>query len=235
VPPLVRVFTEGHKATVRVKEDAQVMYEMNDIELMREHRQALLREGEGDRLVRRLKGARQKRVGFYAGRMRRRVALLLSTIGLAILLAASAAYALDIQCPPSIGGAICIGTDDADAMVGTDGLDTIVGLGAADWLTGDGNAATVPGDDQLFGGDGSDHLFGGAGSDLLSGEEGADEITASFSVGEGIDTIEGGPGNDTVRAVEGQSDVIDCGPGRDSVEFDVGLDSVKRCEIKNAL
>ena len=82
---------------------------------------------------------------------------------------ASAAYALDIQCPPSIGGDPCIGT--VDAMVGTDGLDTIVGLG----------------------------------------------------------------GNDTVRAVEGQSDAIDCGPGRDSVEFDVRLDSLKRCEIKNAL
>ncbi len=41
VPPLVRVFTEGHTATVRVKEDARVMYQMNDIEMMREHRQAL--------------------------------------------------------------------------------------------------------------------------------------------------------------------------------------------------
>ena len=31
------------------------------------------------------------------------------------------------------------------------------------------------------------------------------------------------------------SDVIDCGLGRDSVRFDVGLDSVKRCEIKEPL
>ena len=50
-----------------------------------------------------------------------------------------------------------------------------------------------------------------------------------------VNAVEGGAGNDTVYAVEGQRDVIDCGPGRDSVEFDVGLDSVKRCEIKNAL
>jgi hemolysin type calcium-binding protein len=233
VPPLVRVFTEGHTATVRVKEDARVMYQMNDIEMMREHRQALLKEAEGDRLARRLEGGRPKREGSYAAKMRRRAALLLSTIGLAVLLIASAAYALDIQCPPSIGGDPCIGTDGADAMVGTDGLDTIVGLdgndtirglGAPDRLTGDGNAATVPGDDELFGGDGSDHLFGGAGADLLSGEEGADEFAADFLFNDGTDTIEGGPGNDTVHAVEGQRDVIDCGPGRDSVEFDVGLD-----------
>jgi Ca2+-binding RTX toxin-like protein len=243
VPPLVRGFTESRKATVRVKEEAQVMYQMNDIEMILEQRLAVLKEAEGNRLVRQLKGVRPKREGSYAGRMKRGVALLLSTIGLAVLLVASAAYALDIQCPPSIGGAVCIGSNDADAMVGTDGLDSIVGLGgndtirglgAPDRLTGDGNAATVPGDDQLFGGDGSDQLFGGAGSDLLSGEEGADEFAADFLFNEGTDTVEGGPGNDTVRAVEGQSDVIDCVPGRDSVEFDVGLDSVKRCEIKNS-
>ena len=58
------------------------MYQMNDTEMMREHRQALLKEAEGDRLARQLKGARPKRVGSYAGRMRRRAALLLSTIGL---------------------------------------------------------------------------------------------------------------------------------------------------------
>ncbi len=45
-------------------------------------------------------------------------------------LIAGAAYALDIQCPPSIGGDPCIGT--VDAMVGTDGLDTIVGLDGND-------------------------------------------------------------------------------------------------------
>ncbi len=105
-----------------------MMYQMNDIEMMREHRQALLREAEGNRLARRFKGVRPKWEESYAGRMRRRAALLLSTIGLAVLLIASAAYTLDIQCPPSIGGAICIGSNDADAMVGTDGLDTIVGL-----------------------------------------------------------------------------------------------------------
>jgi len=61
------------------------MYQLNDIEMMREHRQALLKEAESDRLSRQLKGGRPKREGSYAGRMRRRAALLLSTIGLAVL------------------------------------------------------------------------------------------------------------------------------------------------------
>ncbi len=61
------------------------MHQMNDIEMMREHRQTLLREAEGDRLARRLEGILPKREGSYAGKIRRRVALLLSTIGLAVL------------------------------------------------------------------------------------------------------------------------------------------------------
>jgi Ca2+-binding RTX toxin-like protein len=90
--------------------------------------------------------------------VRRRAALLLSTIGLAVLLAAGAAYALDVQCSPSAGGDVCLGTQEADVLQGTDGLDSIVGLGgddtirglaAPDRLTGDGNAAAAPGDDDL--------------------------------------------------------------------------------------
>jgi hypothetical protein len=30
----------------------------------------------------------------------------------------------------------------------------------------------------------------------------------------------------------GQSDVVNCGPGRDRVEFDAGLGSMKRYEVK---
>ncbi len=37
------------------------MYEMNDLDLWRQHRENLLQEGENGRLVRRLKAARQKR------------------------------------------------------------------------------------------------------------------------------------------------------------------------------
>jgi Ca2+-binding RTX toxin-like protein len=110
----------------------------------------------------------------------------------------------------------------------------IRGLGGFDRLTGDGNAATAPGNDQLLGGGGSDDLVGGAGSDRLYGEGGNDHVSADFLFSDGTDAVEGGQGDDTVNAVEGHRDVIDCGPGRDQVQFDAGLDSVKRCEIKEA-
>src|SRR5829696_8359434 len=152
------------------------MYQINNVEVARVRHREMLDESERRRLALRLKRARprRERSGSYAGGMRRKVALLLSATGLTILLVATAAYALNIECPPSVGSQACIGTDEADVMKGTRGDDTIVGLGgddlirglgAPDRLTGDGNAAKSPGDDRLFGGEGSDDLVGGAGSD----------------------------------------------------------------------
>ncbi|MGH3146866.1 MAG: hypothetical protein ACRDTR_13805 [Rubrobacter sp.] len=54
------------------------MYQMNDVEVMREHRRELLAEAERNRLVRRLREARPKKEKSYAHMTRRRVALLLS-------------------------------------------------------------------------------------------------------------------------------------------------------------
>lgn len=87
------------------------MYQVNDIGMIRERRQALLAEAEEARLARRLKEARPKREESYSGKMRRRAALLLSMVGLVVVLVAGAAYALDVECPPSVGGAVCLGTD----------------------------------------------------------------------------------------------------------------------------
>ena len=86
------------------------MYQVNDIGMIRERRQALLAEAEEARLARRLKEARPKRES-YSGKMRRRAALLLSMVGLVVVLVAGAAYALDVECPPSVGSAVCLGTD----------------------------------------------------------------------------------------------------------------------------
>ena len=142
----------------------------------------------------------RRKGGPSARRLRRRAGLLLSAVSLAVILLGSGAYALNVECPPSIGGEPCIGTDGADAMRGTGGIDSIIGLGGGDVihglaspdrLTGDGNAATTPGNDQLFGGAGSDDLVGGAGSDRLSGEGGADAISADFLFSDGTDTVEG--------------------------------------------
>jgi Ca2+-binding RTX toxin-like protein len=181
--------------------------------------------------------------------MRRRAALLLSTMGLAMLLVAGAAYALDIQCEPGSNNAgnECLGTDARDIMDGTPenddirglgGSDVVRGLGGVDALEGDDQELVSPrrqGDDEVFGG-GGDDLIGSNGSDLLSGGPGADFIEAlEVSSKEGIDTVKGGKGNDKVSANDGQKDVIDCGDDRDTVEFDAGLDALKNCEIKEAL
>jgi hypothetical protein len=104
------------------------MYQLDQTEIWRQHHRELLREAEDTRLARRLKAEHPARKQSFASAMRRRAALLLSTMGLAVLLAAGAAYALDIQCEPSVGGAPCVGTDAPDVMDGTEGLDNIVGL-----------------------------------------------------------------------------------------------------------
>lgn len=220
------------------------MYRMEDMATWREYHREPLREAEDARLARQPRKAPLLKRETYPGRVRHGAALLLSVVGLAVVMVASVAYALEVQCPPSIGDDVCLGTDGDDVMKGTDGLDSIVGLGGSDVihglgepdrLTGDGNAAASQGDDRLFGGDGADILVGGAGYDLLSGQRGDDQISADFLFNDGTDTVRGGHVRDTVNAVEGQVDFIDCGPGRDSVQFDAGLDSVRRCEIEEAL
>ena len=111
------------------------MYQAGDIETMRQHHRKLLMEAEKARLARQLKEARSGG-GSFSGRMGRRAALLLFAIGLVVVLIASAAYALDVQCPPSVGDAACLGTEGNDIMDGTDGLDLIVGLGGDDIIRG---------------------------------------------------------------------------------------------------
>ncbi len=62
-----------------------------------------------------------------------------------------------------------------------------------------------------------------------------DLLSADSLFNDGTGTIEGLRDNDTAYAVVGQSDVIVRAACRGSVEFDAGLDSVKRCEIKEPL
>jgi hypothetical protein len=57
------------------------MYQLNDFEIWREHSRELLREAEDGRLAQRLKAPRpKKRQGYFGDGVRRRVALLLSTM-----------------------------------------------------------------------------------------------------------------------------------------------------------
>jgi len=224
------------------------MYQPNEIEIWREHSRELLREARDNRLARLLRAERPKRRrASFMGSMRRRSALLLSTMGLVLLLAAGAAYALDIQCEPgsNVSGKECLGTDARDTMTGTEENDDIRGLGAndvvrglggIDFLEGDDEEVSLSrqGDDEVFGGAGDDDMLGRDGSDLLLGGPGADSIFAlEVSSNGGVDTVRGGGGNDEVFANDGQRDVIDCGRGaRDEVRRDAGIDEIKNCEIK---
>ena len=46
-----------------------------------------------------------------------------------------------------------------------------------------------------------------------------------------MDTFKDGGGADIIRAAAEFKDIINCGKG--TVEYDVGLDKIRYCEIKN--
>jgi Ca2+-binding RTX toxin-like protein len=96
----------------------------------------------------------------------RKVILLLATMALAILLAAGAALAANIQCQ----GDPCVGTEQNDRITGSLEDDVIEALGGRDHVTGRG------GDDEVYGGRRSDEITGGDGGDDLTGDRGPDEI-----------------------------------------------------------
>jgi Ca2+-binding RTX toxin-like protein len=162
----------------------------------------------------------------------RRVAFLLTVMGVALILASGVALAASIAC----SGGECLGTEGDDSMTGTDGYDLMSGL---------------EGNDNMFGHFGNDDMYGGSGDDFLLGDEDYD-FPDTFL---GNDTLYGGPGNDDLRggfgndkiyggdgddfifaydrlAVTTGADVVDCGLGKDTVHYDKEVDKVRGCEIK---
>jgi Ca2+-binding RTX toxin-like protein len=101
----------------------------------------------------------------------RRTLLLLSTMGVALLLAGGVAWAANIQCP----GGPCTGTEQNDSIRGSLVDDQINALGGIDLV----NARS--GDDEVNGGADGDQISGAEGGDFLNGDS-------------GDDTINGGPG-----------------------------------------
>jgi hypothetical protein len=172
----------------------------------------------------------------------KRLTLLLTMMALALLLSASVAFALTVDCTAGRG---CFGTDDPDTLNGSAGGDDmdarqagdrLFGGGGHDWMSGDtyGPADTsTDGDDRVLGEAGSDGLVGYGGSDVLSGGDGRDYLYAvENSKNPGEDTVRGGPSNDFIDAIDKTKDTIDCGTGtRDRVYYDKSLDTVEKCEI----
>ncbi|UJA20722.1 hypothetical protein HJD18_11220 [Thermoleophilia bacterium SCSIO 60948] len=134
-----------------------------------------------------------------------------------------------------------------DVVHGDGGNDEVNGGEGDDEVYGDaGNDTGIEGaggNDKVYGGPGDDgvvsddegELEGGFGDNLVSGGEGDDEIDANASEPGDVEKLFGGQGRDEIAADDGQRDIIDCGKGTDRVDFDPGVDTLKRgtCENRN--
>jgi Ca2+-binding RTX toxin-like protein len=185
--------------------------------------------------------SRDPKKGCTRKEQKMRKALTMTIAGaLMMALTAAAAFAA-INC----AGGTCFGTNDPDTLYGTANVDNIQGLGGDDTIYGKGSndflagdqafEQTLRGNDKVYGGSGNDELEGNQDNDLLVGGPGNDKLNPLDGQQLGTkDTVEGGRGADNVYANDGNEDVINCGRGtQDIVRYDVGLDTIRNCEIKN--
>ena len=159
----------------------------------------------------------------------RRVALVLTAMALALVLASGVALAANK-----------VGTNAPDTLRGTNKADNLLGRGANDILlalAGNDNLLGGPGKDIVNGGDenrlsggnknmvggsGNDSVNGGRGSDTVLGEEGNDLVADGPDREFATDNVSGGDGNDVVAAVNRPAfvDIVSCGGGFDRVIVD---------------
>ena len=159
----------------------------------------------------------------------RRVALVLTAMALALVLASGVALAANK-----------VGTNGPDTLRGTNKADNLLGRGADDILlalAGNDNLLGGPGKDIVNGGDenrlsggnknmvggsGNDSVIGGRGSDTVLGQEGNDLVADGPAREFATDNVSGGDGNDVVAAVNRPAfvDIVSCGGGFDRVIVD---------------
>lgn len=134
--------------------------------------------------------------------MRRRVLLIVATMGLGVLLLGGVALADTID-----------GTSGPDDLIGTDKDDVIHGSGGADYLSG------LAGPDLLYAGAGNDTVVGRDGNDRIYGNAGSDKLFGNQS-------------NDTIdSAGDEASDVVKCGLGKADTAYVDKIDRVEdNCE-----
>ncbi len=161
--------------------------------------------------------------------MRRRVALVLAAMLLALLLASGVAWAVNKV--GTNGPDTLRGTNRADNLFGKGGQDDLLALGGNDNLLGGSGRDNVfggnerrpgGGDKNLAGGSGNDVIFGGNGSDNLLGGGGNDLLVDGPPRESSEDKLSAGAGNDVLDAVNRPAfgDVILCGRGFDRVLAD---------------
>src|SRR5215204_4482065 len=173
--------------------------------------------------------------------MSRRLAVLMATAGMAVMVLAFAgvAFAAGIictagRCEGTNGPDILRGTNKSDFLLGRGGGDDIYGWGGTDNLQGG------PGKDFLFGGKrkhfgfsggnknlvggpGNDYLNGGLGSDNIVGQEGNDLLWGGNPFESSIDVLSGGDGSDVIfvhHKLAAKKDIVLCGDGYNRVLAD---------------
>ena len=168
----------------------------------------------------------------------RRVALMLATMALALLLVSGVAWALNEV--GTNGPDTLRGTNSDDNLSGGGGNDTLLSLRGNDNLLGGAgkdvvvggrvpgagfggtDASASGGDKNLAGGSGNDWVNGGFGSDSVSGNEGNDVVVDGPDREFSTDKVWAGAGNDVVgsRNKPAYKDLVRCGPGFDRVLAD---------------
>jgi Ca2+-binding RTX toxin-like protein len=134
--------------------------------------------------------------------MRRRVLLIVATVGLGVLLLGGVALADTVD-----------GTSGPDDLIGTDKDDVIHGSGGADYLSG------LAGPDLLYAGAGNDTVVGRDGNDRIYGNAGSDKLFGNQS-------------NDTIDSAGDESvDIVKCGLGKADTAYVDKIDRVEdNCE-----
>ena len=132
----------------------------------------------------------------------RRVALVLTAMALALVLASGVALAVNK-----------VGTNGPDTLRGTNKADNLLGRGANDILLSRG------GTDNLLGATGKDIVLGGNARRLSRGNKNlvrASGGNKNLVRGRGNDVVWGGIGSDNILREEGNDFVVDSGPVRES-------------------
>jgi Ca2+-binding RTX toxin-like protein len=125
--------------------------------------------------------------------MKKRIALVVGTVGLLVFMAAGVAFAMVItgtNGPDNIPG-----TNEADSIAASARGDLVNGRGGPDMIFGDG------GDDTLNGGPGSDHVQGGTGNNVARGNQGPGDWVSVVD-NDTNDFAGGGDGADDVCVVD---------------------------------
>ena len=116
--------------------------------------------------------------------MRKRIALVVGTVGLVVFLVAGVAFAMTIT-----------GTNSPDNIAASANRDVVNGKGGPDRIFGDG------GNDALDGGAGSDHIESGDGNNVARGNDG-DGDWVSVVDNDTDDFVSGGEGTEDVCVVD---------------------------------